>query len=566
MADHLRLTTESLDRVCTKVTSERINIHLDRELCKKLTNDFLIPAKLQLANFAARSGQAKLKHYPQMLKKLYRVAHRAHVLVERCCEEDWWRTLFTQGCASHCEEALDFIDDLQWCIAEIWKIGLPRQPLPVRHHFKKSFKQCEEVDRIGLLMKLEDLVSERDEEIQDGFLTDFQLSRQLCMFLLERIKVQVFSNIPIDRIQASLDYRRFNFQGYNGCSESLGKGSAGSVIDVELQEFAKQALKLSKLSHPHVVKLFGFYSEKRSDEPHKGFFLMELMSGSLYAEMQKGSAGEKNPFHLRVAVDIMTQIAKGVRYLHEYGVSHRDLKCDNVLVKRLLIPSELANTPSEDYYDIKVTDFDQAKFLTSNSSDLQSLSRPNVGTTQWRAPECYAEKGKVSVVKVNPKKADSYSFAMTCYELLSVEDNPFDALPVNGMTKQKEAILAGMRPPIPEGCPKLLKNLIEDCWQNEAGKRPTFDEICKRLQDVQSVLLTGTLSKRNRLCDGASASLKQPYGGRMMSMFKHMAINAANARNKFASYLLSMVLGRTLEFNGVWQYKFTCHTSHAWRS
>lgn len=267
MADHLRLTTKSLDRVCTKVISERINIHLDRELCKKLINDFLVPVKQQLAYFAARSSQAKLKHYPQMFKKLYRVAHRAHVLVERCCEEDWWRTLFTQGCASHCEEALDFIDDLQWCIAEIWKIGLPRQPLPVRHHFKKSFKKCEEVDRIEKFMKLGDLVSERDEE--------FQLSRQLCMFLLERIKVQVGSNIPIDQIQASLDYRRFNFQGYNGCSESLGKGSAGSVIktdflsiecarkdqeastDVELQEFAKQALKLSKLSHPHVVKLFG---------------------------------------------------------------------------------------------------------------------------------------------------------------------------------------------------------------------------------------------------------------------------------------------------------------------
>ncbi|KAG0616685.1 hypothetical protein M758_5G134300, partial [Ceratodon purpureus] len=549
MANHLDLIMDALDLVRRKVASEPSVLHLDQELCKRLANDFLVPVQHVLADYAGRMLtetvlESSVQDRPHLLEELHRIAHRARILVERCCEMKWWRILFQQACNSHSEEALDVIEDLQWCIAQIWKIPEPPRG---RQHFKNSFKDCEELDRSELLKKLEYRVSylEKLTVSVPSAQNDFQLSK----FLLERIRVQVDSNTPFEQKVASLDYQKYNREGYSGCPDTmfLGKGSAGSVIktdflsiscarkgqdagsDAQLQEFAKQALKLSELSHPHVIKLFGFHSKERLDEPHKGFFLIELMNGSLYNELKKGGDGEKkNLFQLRVAVDIMRQIAKGVRYLHENGVSHRDLKCDNILVSELLIPIELANTHYKDSFHIKVADFDQAKILTSNSSDSQLQSKPNVGTTAWRAPECYTEKGKPSIVKVNPKRADSFSFAMTCYELISVEDNPFDALPINGLTKQKKAIQDGIRPPIPGACPKLLKNLIEDCWQTEAPQRPDFDEICWRLQDVQSVLLTETLSQRTT--DGASASFKLP--GMVSTIVKHIRATAAIAANK----------------------------------
>ncbi|KAG0577222.1 hypothetical protein KC19_5G140400 [Ceratodon purpureus] len=558
MANHLDLTIDALN-----VASEpEFVLHVDQALCKRLASDFLIPVRHVLAYHAARMLpetvlERRVQGRPHLLEELHRIAHRARILVERCCEMEWWRILFQQACNSHSEEALDFIEDLQWCMAQIWKIPEPPQiwkiPEPPQilkipelpqglQHFKDSFKDCEELDRSELLKKLEHRVSDLEKLTVSVPLAqnDFQLSK----FLLERIRVQEES----EQI-ASLDYQKYNREGYSGCPDTmfLGEGAAGSVIktdflsiscarkgqnagsDAQLQEFAKQALKLSKLSHPHVIKLFGFHSKKRLDEPHKGFFLIELMNGNLYNELKKGGDGEKkNLFQICVAVDIMKQIAKGVRYLHENGVSHRDLKCENILVSGLRIPIELANSLYKDYLHIKVADFDQAKILTSNSSDSQIQSKPNVGTTQWRAPECYTEPGKPSIVKVNSKRADSFSFAMTCYELLSVKNNPFDALPINGVTERKKAIQAGTRPPIPRDCPKLLKTLIEDCWQTEAPRRPEFDEICRRLQDVHSVLLTETLSQRTR--DGASASLK--LQGMVSTIFKHITTSAAIAANK----------------------------------
>lgn len=148
-------------------------------------------------------------------------------------------------------------------------------------------------------------------------------------------------------IKALLDYRIFNLQESNGESRCLGEGSAGRVIsinftgircarkdqlmssEVQLHEFEKQASKLSKLSQTNVMKLLGFYTTKISDQRHERCLLMERMGGTLYEKKElilDGGADDKiSPFQHRVAVDLMIQIAKGVRYLHENDVPHHDL-------------------------------------------------------------------------------------------------------------------------------------------------------------------------------------------------------------------------------------------------
>jgi serine/threonine protein kinase len=63
--------------------------------------------------------------------------------------------------------------------------------------------------------------------------------------------------------------------------------------------------------------------------------MMELMSESLATHIDKRN-GTRFPFH--VAIDIMLQLAKAMRYLHNkkpQKIVHRDLKPSNILVKPL---------------------------------------------------------------------------------------------------------------------------------------------------------------------------------------------------------------------------------------
>lgn len=344
--------------------------------------------------------------------------------------------------------------------------------------------ECEEHSQRELLKQLES---------NDAFVP-VRHELQLTNYLLGRIKVQVVSSTPQAK-QVSLDYKDFNFTGANCFTGSvlLGQGSAAKVYKTkvlgiqcakkvqtaitadQLQGLVKQASMLALLSHPHVMKLLGFYGYKRTNEDiYEGHWLMECMDGDLL----DNSRQFRNRYS--TSVDILLKLAKGVRYLDENGMAHRDLKCGNILVSKSPISSKVSTSTHKDYFQIKVTDFDQSKFITSNCPDLQVQSKPNVGSSPWRAPEAFTERGKSSMHLVNPKSADSYSFAMTCFELLSGED-PFSAMPGISWTKAKEALVAGRRPSLPEDCPVLLRELIVECWRTDTMLRPTFPEICRRL-------------------------------------------------------------------------------------
>lgn len=517
-----------LDHVHSTITSAK-PIHLDQSLCLGLA-EYLKFASDRLTEVQDKIDSVE-RQYPDMFRELYMVACRAHMLVERCCSEEWLRILFLQACTSHKEEALDVIDDLEWCIVEVRKIlALPRQQSQALIKFKRLLKECEDLDGCQLLKKLEShaCTSLERQELQ------------LTKYLLGRVKVQVDSSIP-PGMEVSLDYRNFNLTRANGLtgSEFVGQGSSAKVYKTKfleiqcakkvqttdsadkLQHLARQARKLATLSHPHVMKLFGFYGKQTDEGIYEGHLLMDFMDGNLLENIRQ--CLNQYP----IAVDFMLQIAKGVRYLHLCGIAHRDLKCSNVLVSKSPISSKFSSSTYKDDFHIKVADFDQSKFYTSNCSDLQVQSRHYVGSTAWKAPEAFPDQGESSGVMVNPKLADTYSFAMMCFELLSGE-NPFDAMPGISWTKAKEALVSGRRPPLPKNCPQLLRDLIVECWRTNPNLRPDFPEICRRLKDVRAFLLTGSLTRRNKQRD--APSFLWDNAQRVVSVFKIMRRVATTTR------------------------------------
>ncbi len=79
-------------------------------------------------------------------------------------------------------------------------------------------------------------------------------------------------------------------------------------------------------------------------------------------------------------------MARGLKYMHEQRVGHRDIKSSNILVN----PTSVQELAEMGYIDVKVADFGFAKAkLMSSTATNQSID--NVGTTPYRAPELYTQ-------------------------------------------------------------------------------------------------------------------------------------------------------------------------------
>ncbi len=87
------------------------------------------------------------------------------------------------------------------------------------------------------------------------------------------------------------------------------------------------------------------------------------------------------PFMPQAAIDIMSQIALGVDYLHRQGVVHRDLKPNNILVS----PNPNPELCDEGYVEVKLADFGLAKTKVNTSASM--LHAQICEATSWRALE-----------------------------------------------------------------------------------------------------------------------------------------------------------------------------------
>lgn len=98
-------------------------------------------------------------------------------------------------------------------------------------------------------------------------------------------------------------------------------------------------------------------------------------------------------------------ISNAMKYLHQQGIIHRDLKSDNVLM--------------DEYFYPKICDFGLSRiFPESLSSSITSC----IGTPIYMAPELFDEEVHYT------KKIDVFAFAILAYEIIS-EKVPYHELP-----------------------------------------------------------------------------------------------------------------------------------------
>jgi serine/threonine protein kinase len=252
-------------------------------------------------------------------------------------------------------------------------------------------------------------------------------------------------------------------QGGYGCvfkCELHGEMAAAKLFStsnpIEVKAVKNEAKLLASLRHPNVVQFVG-YAVKENEH----YIITELMSKDLRMYLK-----ENFPLSLPLALDIMLQTANGMKYLHESGVMHRDLKADNVLIN--VVENESYISPS---VQVKLTDFGLSKLNLNNSR----FTTMGVGTAQWRAPEVFQDEQNTEKYT---NAADVYSFALVFFEVLTGE-MPFADIPNPQILG---SIRCGLRPCLASyHCPVHLSALISQCWTTRPEDRPKFPEICQRL-------------------------------------------------------------------------------------
>jgi hypothetical protein len=282
----------------------------------------------------------------------------------------------------------------------------------------------------------------------------------------------------------------------------IGKGGSATVRKVtwlgndfaekcfygrENEAMRKEASLLAGLSHPNILPLFCCVTRARSCS-----LVMELMDKDLLQLMEElvNNESQDPPFKLLEAVDIMLQVAEGMNYLHQNRVVHRDLKSKNILVKH--------NERDRHVY-AKVADFGLSK-IKELSCTYSNLTM-DLGTTRWMAPELFGDSedhnvGPSSSTESNLTlnyhfKVDVYSFGMVCYEILTGCVPFFNIIK---MTDLRKRIKDGLRPDMPEECPKKLSNLIQSCYRPDPKARPSFPDICVELRHIMfSLMVNSTL-------------------------------------------------------------------------
>ncbi|CAL5328864.1 serine/threonine-protein kinase STY46-like isoform X1 [Camellia sinensis] len=219
-------------------------------------------------------------------------------------------------------------------------------------------------------------------------------------------------------------------------------------VDSDLQkEFAQEVFIMRKVRHKNVVQFIGACTK-----PPSLCIVTEFMSGgSVYDYLHKQRGTFKLPSLLRVAIDI----SKGMNYLHQNNIIHRDLKAANLLMDENEV--------------VKVADFGVARVKAQTG-----VMTAETGTYRWMAPE---------VIEHRPydHKADIFSFGIVLWELLTGK------LPYDYLTPLQAAVgvvQKGLRPTIPKNTHPKLAELLERCWQHDPNLRPDFSEIIDILQQI----------------------------------------------------------------------------------
>jgi serine/threonine-protein kinase len=163
-----------------------------------------------------------------------------------------------------------------------------------------------------------------------------------------------------------------------------------------ITRFEREAAAHALLAHPHIAALHAVGSTDLGEL----FFVMELVEGDSLAVVL-----ERGPLSRGEALRLAKQMLSALHYAHQFGMVHRDLKPDNVLLDR-----------SEGRASAKIIDFGLVKMLQNvlGPAECERLTATGMvfGTPGYMPPE------QIMGQEVDAR-TDLYSMGIILFEMLT---------------------------------------------------------------------------------------------------------------------------------------------------
>jgi len=232
--------------------------------------------------------------------------------------------------------------------------------------------------------------------------------------------------------------------------------------------FKGEAVLTRKLRHPNAIAV----EDYDTTEDGRPYIVMEFVNGpNLRSVIDKEGA-----LSVSRALSISLQVARALAAAHKLGITHRDIKPDNILITQDEQGNEAAKVLDFGIAKVKEGAFTMAAYTATRKGVV-------VGTPQYMSPE--QARGKVGT-EID-SRADIYSLGVVIYEMITGK-LPFESdTPMGYCLEHLHTVPVPPREfaaalNIPAGLSKLVMKALE---KDREKRFSTIDEMIEALQDPE---------------------------------------------------------------------------------
>ncbi len=221
--------------------------------------------------------------------------------------------------------------------------------------------------------------------------------------------------------------------------------------------FVQEAKAAAALNHPNVCSIIDIQEQEvpGADPAAPGsvkqmFIVMEFVDGMTLRQKVESAGGGGQPYPMKQAIELGIQIADGLAAAHEKGIVHRDVKPENIMVRRDGIA--------------QIMDFGLAKLRASGSKITRLTQQGStVGTAGYMSPE------QVQGLDAD-HRSDIFSLGVLLYELLTGR-LPFKGVHETALMYEIVNVEAEPMSSVNPGLDQELDRIVYECLQKDPEER-----------------------------------------------------------------------------------------------